>query len=412
MLSQIQKWISGAGTLLVTCLSIAILQSGSVMAAGDDDLFYVPPEVLPAGQPGDIIRARIAKAGPPRDRAIADAWQIMYLTTSAIGEMSAVTGTILVPKAGNKATMPIIGFAPGTQGPAFRCAPSRMINKGAFYEQSAVSDMLNQGYAVAMTDYEGYQPNPKTSYMVGPAMGPAVIDSVRAAMNFADAGLSSTAKIMFRGYSQGGAASLWAAQIQPTYAPELDLIGVVGGGVPAFLGLVALPLSGRPAFGVFFYTLASLENAYPALNINQFLSDAGNELVEEMNSSMCIVELVNELEGMAMPDFELPYPEGNTLNEPGRLTRIGESDLGKVTILAPVFQYHSIDDGFVGYGQASQLRQKYCSQGVDITWKEYDTQSETGIITHISGISAGNADVMQYMKDRFANKATSPNCDS
>ena len=38
------------------------------------------------------------------------------------------------------------------------------------------------------------------------------------------------------GFSQGGHAVLWANQIAPTYAPELDLIGVAALAPPTYLG--------------------------------------------------------------------------------------------------------------------------------------------------------------------------------
>lgn len=65
--------------------------------AAPDPSFYVPPNPLPAGQPGDIIRSRPAKAGPPSAQAVADAWTVMYLSQDVAGRPIAVTGTILVP---------------------------------------------------------------------------------------------------------------------------------------------------------------------------------------------------------------------------------------------------------------------------------------------------------------------------
>ena len=152
-----------------------------VNPAHADDSFYLPPEPLPAGLPGDVIRSRPSLAGPPGARALADAWQVMYMSTDGLGKPAVVTGTVLVPKGEDPAAAPIIGLAPGTAGPAFRCAPSKMIDKGAYYEQPAINDMLARGYAVAVTDYVGYHPNPGTTYIVGESMGAALLNVVRAA---------------------------------------------------------------------------------------------------------------------------------------------------------------------------------------------------------------------------------------
>ncbi len=79
-----------------------------------------------------MIRARVAKAGPPTARSLANAWQVMYLSTDALGQPDAVTGTILVPKsATDPSKLNIVGLAPGTTGPAFRCTVSRFINSGS-----------------------------------------------------------------------------------------------------------------------------------------------------------------------------------------------------------------------------------------------------------------------------------------
>jgi hypothetical protein len=62
-------------------------------------------------------------------------------------------------------------------------------------------------------------------YLLGESEGRGVLDSVRAARAFAAAS-ASAATILF-GHSQGGHAALFANEIAPTYAPELDVVGAV-----------------------------------------------------------------------------------------------------------------------------------------------------------------------------------------
>jgi hypothetical protein len=68
--------------------------------------------------------------------------------------------------------------------------------------------------------------------MIGRSQGSALLDAVRAARGLPAAGLSTNSPVGLYGYSQGGGASGWAAQIQPDYAPELSRSGVVAGGTP------------------------------------------------------------------------------------------------------------------------------------------------------------------------------------
>ncbi|WP_207957454.1 lipase family protein [Streptomyces sp. YIM 98790] len=368
-------------------------------SALSDDAFHTPPDPLPAGRPGDLIRYRPAKAGPPSAQALADAWQVMYLSTDALGEPNAVTGTVLVPKGADPATAPVVGFGPGTHGPAFHCAPSRMLAIGAFYEQPAVNSLLGAGYAVALTDYEGYHPDPETTYTIGRSMGAALIDGVRAAQRLTEAGLSATAPVFFRGYSQGGGAAMWAGELQPAYAPELDLAGVIGGGVPADQVQVALGLEGGDGFGLLAYALLGMDNAYPELDLEPHLNDTGRAAFADMNARACTMELLLEHRGKRVTDYLTRSP----LIDPPWLARIQENTLGTRPIAAPVFQYHATEDELVASPQARSLRDAYCAAGVELVWKTWQTG-------HIALVYHGNAEALAFMNDRLSGQPVPSTC--
>ncbi|WP_410588019.1 lipase family protein [Amycolatopsis sp. lyj-23] len=384
--------------LVTLVLATAFAPAAAAAApAPADDSFYVPPSPLPAGKPGDVLRWRPSSAGPRQ--ASVDAWQVMYLSTNALGQPDAVTGTVLVPKTADRATAPIVAFAPGTHGPAFACTPSAMIGIGAFYEQPGLDDLLDAGYAVAVPDYEGYQPTPKTTYVVGRSEGPAVIDAVRAAQRLPAAGLSASAKVVFRGYSQGGGAAAWAGELQPSYAPELNLVGVAAGGVPADLVQVTLQLDGKFGFGVFAYALLGLDQAYPELQLDSFLSDNGRAKLAEMKQSACTFELLTTYANQRIAD----YTTGPGYIKPAWVARLNENKLGGTPPRVPVFLYHATGDQLVQFAQADSLHKAYCAAGVQETWKTYDTD-------HITLVYTGNADVLAFVKDRIAGKPATTNC--
>lgn len=362
-----------------------------------DDSFYVPPDPLPAGSPGDIVRWRPAPAGAPEVNA--SVWQVMYLSTDALGHPDAVTGTVLVPNGVAAASAPIVGFAPGTEGPAFKCATSKMIQTGAYYEQSGVDDLLTAGYAVAVTDYEGYQPAPHTTYVVGQSEGHAVIDMVRAASRLPATGLSAASKVAFRGYSQGGGAVMWAGQMQPSYAPELDLVGVAGGGVPANLAAVAAGLDGKWGFGVEAYAVLALDHAYPELNLAGYLNDAGKTFFSGLEQNDCLLDLITGNEGKSIKDYTTTNPFGTT----AWLTRVQQNLLGTQPIKVPVFDYGAVNDQLVAPAQQNALQQAYCALGVTLTWKTYP-------VDHITGVYLGNADVLAFLKDRVAGRPAASTC--
>ncbi|MGW3958284.1 lipase family protein [Amycolatopsis sp. NPDC005003] len=384
-------------TLVALVLTTAFAPAAAAEPAPPGDAFYVPPSPLPAGKPGDVLRWRPSKAGPRS--ASVDAWQVMYLSTNALGQPDAVTGTVLVPKSADRATAPIVAFAPGTHGPAFACTPSAMIDIGAFYEQPGLDDLLDAGYAVAVPDYEGYQPEPKTTYVVGRSEGPAVIDAVRAAQRLPAAGLSTSAKVVFRGYSQGGGAAAWAGELQPSYAPELNLVGVAAGGVPADLVQVTLQLDGKFGFGVFAYALLGLDQAYPELQLDSFLSENGRAKLAAMKQSACTFELLTTYANQKIAD----YTTGPGYIKPAWVARLNENKLGGTPPRVPVFLYHATGDQLVQFAQADGLHKTYCAAGVQETWKTYDTD-------HITLVYTGNADVLAFVKDRIAGKPATSSC--
>ncbi|OQD74900.1 hypothetical protein PENDEC_c009G05650 [Penicillium decumbens] len=87
---------------------------------------------------------------------------------------------------------------------------------------------LNLGWWVFTTDYGGLD----AQYTVGLQSGYAVLDWVRAILREGPGvGLSKNPIYALWGYSGGALASSWEAELQPTYAPELNFAGVALGGL-------------------------------------------------------------------------------------------------------------------------------------------------------------------------------------
>lgn len=59
--------------------------------------------------------------------------------------------------------------------------------------------------------------------MVGRPEGYAGLDAVRAAQRLPDTEITEDSPGGIVGYSQGGQAAGWTAELQPEYAPELNL---------------------------------------------------------------------------------------------------------------------------------------------------------------------------------------------
>ena len=91
-----------------------------------------------------------------------------------------------------------------------------------------VPDLL-QGYTVVVADTEGET----TDFAAGPEYGINTLDSLRAALASPATGLPGTTKIGLIGYSGGAIATEWAAELAPSYAPDINqnLVGAAFGGV-------------------------------------------------------------------------------------------------------------------------------------------------------------------------------------
>jgi len=198
-------------------------------ALADDDFYEVPPSVF-AGPPGSLVRMQ---GRPDIQVTKSYVWRILYRSVSFRGEPIVVSATVLVPFGAPPADgWPVIAWAHGTTGIVNKCGPSRLPDP--LVRIGGINQVINGRYVVVATDYPGLGVGPTHPYLVGLSEGRAVLDSIRAvqAMPAAHAG----DRVALFGFSQGGHAVLWANQIAPGYAPELDLVGVAALAPPTYLG--------------------------------------------------------------------------------------------------------------------------------------------------------------------------------
>jgi len=131
----------------VSLAALVVLCAGGIFippARADDrqyEEFYTPPDPLPPGQPGDLIRTEPSRlALEPSGQLgafVGTGTRIMYRSTDAQGKPVAVTGTYIepdVPWPGN-GPRPLLAYATGPYGVGEQCAPSRLFNQGIHFSQ-------------------------------------------------------------------------------------------------------------------------------------------------------------------------------------------------------------------------------------------------------------------------------------
>jgi hypothetical protein len=191
------------------------------------------------------------------------AWRLQYASTDTAGAPETDVATVLSPNvASATAPRPLLSYQVAEDALSTQWAPSTELQRGDEAETPLILAALEQGWAVVVPDYEG----PQSQWTAGVQAGRGVLDAIRAAESFAPLGLTgSSTPVGLWGYSGGGQASAWAAELQPSYAPELHLAGVAEGGVPVNVGDVARKINGGPFSGMYFGAGIGLSRAYPQL---------------------------------------------------------------------------------------------------------------------------------------------------
>lgn len=379
--------VAMAGAALVAGTLIASPATATVPPP-DDDPFYQPAPGYQTKAPGTVLKKRtVTAAGLP-------SYQLQVRSTDAKGRPVTIVSTLIVPPAPYpRGQRPLLSYQPATDSLGDQCNPSYTLRTNTEKEVGLIGMGLTAGWAVVVTDYQG----PRDAYGAGRMEGHAVLDGVRAARSLPEAGLSQS-PVGLWGYSGGGLASGWAAELQPSYAPELKLAGVAAGGMPADLKKAAQLLDGGPFSGLGLGAVVGLSREYPELE--QLMNAAGRQLKEEV-ADKCVAELAV---GYAFRRLASYTTSPDPLNEPVAKQVLGLNRMGSSAPAAPVYLYHSLLDELIPYGIATTVRKEWCGQGTKVTFYT-DVLSE-----HNSLAVTGAPAAVGYLAARFNNIPAAGNC--
>lgn len=395
--------------LALVVAAVVVAGLASCQPTPDQDAFYTAADPS-SGPNGSLIRSRssVFTIDPANRTPVpgTKSWQILYRSTSATGARIAVSGTVIVPTTPwiGPGSRPLVSHAVGTRGVGDACAPSYTLATGIDYEATFISTALANGWAVVVSDYEGLGTPGTHTYVVGQAEGRAVLDAARAAEALPGAGLSSSTPVGIMGYSQGGGAAAWAAELAPTYAPELQIKGVAAGGVPADLTEVADALDGTPFVALALLASIGYDAAYPELDLEGYLNARGQAMRAD-TGSLCLVSFdgLPKIIDTAFSHID-DYVTTNPLEVPAWKARLAQNRLGSTKPKAPVFLFHAAFDEMVAYPQAATLRRSWCNRGANVTWATFP------VAEHVTGMVEGAPAAFAYLTARFAGLPTFGNC--
>lgn len=363
------------------------------MRRGED--FYHLPDPAPEGEPGRLVRIQSLPA-PPGSKV----WRVLYHSTAVDGRDVIVSGLVFAPEQpGAPGPRPVVAWAHGSVGLGDRCAPSHFPE--LLVRQPLVSQLLAKGYVVTATDYEGLGTPGPHPWLVGLSEGRGALDSVRAAARMPETGAGN--RFVAFGASQGGGAALFAGELAPDYAKELELLGVVAVAPAAELDLLALlPQRNLTGVGGFVVMAAfGFHAAYPNLPLDAILSPSVISQQEAMET-LCQVEMDRRFQGISLDNFLKEAP--GTVDQWAEV--IAQNTPGNRKTPAPVLLIHGEEDLLVPPEITQLLFQRLCNLGVKAQRQLYPG---TG---HLEVVEASTANVLGWISEREAGREPSPETQS
>ncbi|MFN7242500.1 MAG: lipase family protein [Dietzia cercidiphylli] len=401
--------------------------------APDRTAFYTPPAQLPA-IPGTVIRSEPMGLTPSVPDLVAggalsaDAQRIMYRSTGAAGGPVAVTGTYLQPKAPwtGPGPRPLAVVTPGTQGQGDQCAPSKSMEVGlsartaplsmaAGYSLIDAYSMLAEGFAVVVTDYEGLGTPGHHPYVNRDSQGRSALDAARAAVRLAGTDLAPDSPTVVSGYSQGGGAAAAAAEMQPEYAPELNLVGIAAGAPPSDMLGTLDRVDGGVLTGAVGYAINGILQVHPELRpaFDRQLNEEGRRMLE-VTSGQCVAETAFTYGLRRTNEFTV---HGNSLADAARsepeILRVLESyNLGTVAPTVPALVLIGRNDDVVPHHTAVDLVRDWCAQGttVELRTAELPALAPGLVIDHALPMLAERATNARYLMDRVHDRPAPNSC--
>lgn len=394
-------------SLPLAALALAAGMACAAPVVGPSDMsFYNAPATL-NGVHGDLIAYRGTSVQLGATAPATQAWTVKYQSTDSRGAANVVTGTVIVPTAAwsGGGARPIVSYAVGTHGLAQPCAPSLQLAGGTDYETANIAAALKAGYAVLVSDYQGYTNGATPTYLAGVSQGNAVLDIVKAASQIPSTGLSTSAKVAIWGYSQGGQSAAWAAQRQTSYAPGLNLVGVAAGGIPADFLTTANYLDGSTGASFLFGGIIGLSEQYPdAIPLSSLANTTGQAAITR-GKQECVFESLFELMNHRLSEFTLGNKSLDQLltELPAAKQVVVSQNLGGDKVPVPLYQYHGQADEFIPLDQTVTLKKQYCNKFSNVTFDVYPSE-------HITTQFQAAPFVLSWLGDRFAGKTTLGTC--
>jgi hypothetical protein len=410
---SLRRTILAAVAAMMLALAVPTLAS----AASANDAFYKYTGSTPLANyaPGAVLKSRTVPYHILGLATPLKATQLLYRATDAQGRASVNVTSVVQPSCFlclNREKVVSYQSAYDSLNPDDQ--PSVQIAGGLSLggilpqgETALFAPFLLAGYTVVVPDTEGQT----ADFAAGPEYGTNTLDSLRAAKSASSVSLSNSAKVVLIGYSGGAIATEWAAELAPTYAPDLNknLIGATMGGVLVHPAHNLPYVEGTPIWaGVAPMALIGIARSY-GIDLAPYASATGAQLLAKLDKAS-IVNVLAQYGGLKWADLVKPqYINPNSIPEfvtnankvimgtggtPKIPLQITQGNAGEMEGTPGNKPGIGKGDGVMIAGDVRTLARGYCSKGVKVDY------SEVGL-SHVGAMIPWVASAVKWTFDRF-----------
>lgn len=358
--------------------------------------FYSTPS-LAGTKPGALLRQERASgyATPKGARAV----RILYHSLDADDKDVVTSALVLVPAGPPPAGgWPVIAWAHGTTGVARMCAPS--LQKDVAYGEEGLMPMVRAGFAVVATDYHGLGTEGAHQYLNKFAQGHDLIYSLPAAR----AAVPALGRHwVVDGHSQGGMTAWSVGEMEATLK-DPDYLGAVSVSGAADTA-ITLGKMGDPSSTAAFYLLYvafAIHERSPDFGPADMLVDDALRRYPDAVTKGCW----NYLYASFLDVKNAKVVKDGWMDLPAVKSYMRGGELGAKPVGGPLLVITGEADETVPVEGVRATVRKACRNGVDLRFRSYPG------LDHDPTMDKSTPDQIAWIRDRFAGKPFSGNCQS
>ncbi|NLE78253.1 MAG: triacylglycerol lipase [Rhodococcus sp.] len=424
---------------MVAALAVALTTAAAPFAFAqpvqDSFYSYEGAEPLSSYAPGEVLDTRTVPYNYLNVPTPIQAVQILYRSTDAAGDPMANVTSVLRP--GNAQPGKVVSYQSFYDSLNPDDSPSRAIagntpigqftpsgqnfNIGGTLtsvEAALFGPLFAQGYTIVVPDTQG----PNANFAAGPEYGMSTLDSIRAARQVAETGITDDAEIVLTGYSGGAIATNWAAILAPAYAPDVDedLIGAAQGGLLVNPAHNLTYASGSIGWGgVVGMAVLGVARAYD-IDMEPYVNERGHEIMTRLQDAS-IANVFLQYPGLTWEELTKPeYANPNSI--PEFVDAVNKINMGTAaTPTIPMFVAQGANgilegtapspvvghgDGIMVADDVRTLMRQYCDAGLAIQYDQYDP------LSHVPALALWLPGALLWINDRFNDVPPPSNCGS